>query len=58
MNRSQVREMTLRLSVGDRLLLLWDLVRSLLWPGRSRGPVVVSKAAAIARIEQVIVEGR
>ena len=64
MNRLEVREMTLGLSVGDRLLLLWDLLRSLLWPGQAAvpTPAVPSKAAAIclrqayatARIERFI----
>ena len=55
MNRLELRELTLRLSIADRLLLLWDIVRSV-FGGRSAEPsqVVPSKEAAITRIENLV----
>lgn len=55
MNRLELRELTLRLSIADRLLLLWDIVRSV-FSGRSAEPsqVIPSKEAAIARIETLV----
>jgi hypothetical protein len=57
MNSGDLRSAALRLSVGDRLQLIWDLVRSLLgWDGaiESAAPAESSLEQAIARIEQLI----
>lgn len=57
MNPEELRSAALRLSVGDRLRLLWDLVRSLLgWHGAiaPAAPAEPSLERAIARIEQLM----
>lgn len=57
MNPGELRSAALRLSVGDRLRLIWDLVRSLLgWDGaiESAAPVEPTLERAIARIEPLI----
>jgi hypothetical protein len=57
MNAADLRSAALRLSVGDRLRLIWDLVRSLLGWGRaieSAVPAEPSLEGAIARIESLL----
>ncbi|MBD2554189.1 hypothetical protein H6G51_12945 [Limnothrix sp. FACHB-708] len=57
MNPGELRSAALRLSVGDRLRLIWDLVRSLLsWDGAIKPsvPAEPSLEGAIARIEPLI----
>jgi len=57
MSPEELRSAVLRLSVSDRLRLLWDLVRSLLGWQRaidSAAPAEPSLERAIARIEQLI----
>jgi hypothetical protein len=57
MNPGDLRSAALRLSVGDRLRLIWDLVRSLLgWDGaiEPAAPVEPSLERVIARIEPLI----
>jgi hypothetical protein len=57
MNPGELRSAALRLSVGDRLRLIWDLVRSLLgWDGaiESAAPAEPTLEQAIARIEPLI----
>ncbi|OCQ89137.1 hypothetical protein AMR42_01440 [Limnothrix sp. PR1529] len=57
MNPGDLRSAALRLSVGDRLRLIWDLVRSLLgWDGaiEPAAPTEPSLEQAIARIEPLI----
>lgn len=57
MNPGDLRSAALRLSVGDRLRLIWDLVRSLLgWDGAIKPsvPAEPSLERAIARIEPLI----
>ncbi|MFG3818377.1 hypothetical protein [Limnothrix redekei] len=57
MNPGDLRSAALRLSVGDRLRLIWDLVRSLLgWDGaiEPAAPAEPTLEQAIARIEQLI----
>ncbi|RFP61783.1 MAG: hypothetical protein BJG00_004740 [Limnothrix sp. CACIAM 69d] len=57
MNSGELRSAALRLSVGDRLRLIWDLVRSLLgWHGAIElaAPAEPSLERAIARIERLL----
>jgi exonuclease VII small subunit len=57
MNAGELRSAALRLSVGDRLRLIWDLVRSLLGWQRaieSAVPAEPSLEQAIARIESLL----
>jgi hypothetical protein len=57
MNPGELRSAALRLSVGDRLRLIWDLVRSLLgWDGaiESAAPAEPTLERAIARIERLL----
>ncbi|OCQ89134.1 hypothetical protein AMR42_01420 [Limnothrix sp. PR1529] len=57
MNPGDLRSAALRLSVGDRLRLIWDLVRSLLgWDGaiEPAAPAEPSLERAIARIERLL----
>jgi hypothetical protein len=57
MNTADLRSAALRLSVGDRLRLIWDLVRSLLGWGEaieSAVPAEPSLEQAIARIEHLM----
>ena len=57
MSPEELRSAVLRLSVGDRLRLLWGVVRSLLGWGRaidSAAPAEPSLERAIARIESLL----